>query len=234
MKKILLFALLLQSLTMYSQNVDIRILRQINVNRNERLDGAFTAITNSVSPISIASPILVFGTGLIEKDKTIQKKGLVMGASFLTATIISTSLKHAINRTRPFVTYPDIQKVTAGGSPSFPSGHTSDAFSTATSLSLAFPKWYVITPSFTYASLVGYSRMHLGVHYPSDVLAGALIGAGSAYLCYKAQKWINHDKRKEYWIRFLHQKKENELTFDDNLIRMWFTLSVYSKTTCYG
>lgn len=195
MKKILLFVLLLQSFTTYSQNLDIRILRHINVNRNERLDGTFTTITNSVSPVSIAAPLLVFGTGLIEKDKTIQQKGLVMGASFVTAAIISTGLKHAINRPRPFVTYPDIQKVASGGSPSFPSGHTSDAFSTATSLSLAFPKWYVIAPSYVYASAVGYSRMHLGVHYPSDVLAGAVIGAGSAYLCYKAQKWINHKKR---------------------------------------
>ena len=199
MRKILVFALLLLSFTSptYSQNLDIRILRQINEHRNTHLDGTFTTITNSVSPISIAAPILIFGTGLIEKDKTIQQKGLVMGTSFLTATIISTSLKHAINRTRPFVTYPDIQKVTSGGSSSFPSGHTSDAFSTATSLSLAFPKWYVIAPSYTYATLVGYSRMHLGVHYPSDVLAGAIIGAGSAFLCYKAQKWINHRKNRK-------------------------------------
>lgn len=195
MKKILFLVLLLQSFTGYSQNLDIRILRQINEHRNVGLDGVFTGFTNSVSPVSIASPLLVIGVGLIEKDKTIQQKGWVMGASFLTATIISTGLKHAINRTRPFVTYPDIQKVAGGGSPSFPSGHTSDAFSTATSLSLAFPKWYIIAPSYLYASAVGYSRLHLGVHYPSDVLAGALIGAGSAYLCYKAQKWINHKKR---------------------------------------
>lgn len=195
MKKILLFVLLFQALALYSQNTDIRILRQINLNRNERLDGAFTTVTNSVSPISIAAPILVFGTGLIGKDKNIQQKGLVMGASIILAATISTTLKHTINRTRPFDTYPDIQKAASGGSPSFPSGHTSDAFSTATSLSLSFPKWYVIAPSYTYAAAVGYSRMHLGVHYPSDVLAGAVIGAGSAFLCYKAQKWINHNKR---------------------------------------
>jgi membrane-associated phospholipid phosphatase len=195
MKKILLFVLLLQSVTIYSQNLDIRILRQINLNRNERLDGAFTTITNSVSPVSIAAPFLVFGVGLIEKDKNVQQKGLVIGVSFLLTTAIATTLKHTINRPRPYETYPDIQKMAAGGSPSFPSGHTSDAFSTATSLSLAFPKWYVIAPSYVYASAVGYSRMHLGVHYPSDVLAGAVIGTGSAYLCYKAQKWINHKKR---------------------------------------
>lgn len=197
-KKIVLFALLLQSLTLYSQNLDIRLLRQINIHRNEHLDGTFKAITNSAGPISIGAPIIVFATGLIEKDKTIQEKGIMMGASFFVASAVSISMKYAFNRPRPFITYPEIQKMTEGGSPSFPSGHTSDAFATATSLTLAFPRWYVIAPSYVYASAVGYSRMHLGVHYPSDVLAGAIIGAGSAYLSYKAQKWINHKNRRNY------------------------------------
>ena len=200
MKKTLLFFLLLQSFTIYSQNIDIRLLRHINIDRNKHLDGTFKLITNSVGPVSLAAPLLVFGTGLIEKDKTLQEKGMVMGASFVVSSVVAISMKYAINRPRPFITYPypDIQKVTSGGSPSFPSGHTSEAFSTATSLSMAFPKWYVIAPSYVYASAVGYSRMHLGVHYPSDVLAGALVGAGSAFLCYKAQKWINHKNRKNY------------------------------------
>jgi len=191
-----IFLLLFLPVTLFSQNLDIRILRQINEHRNVHLDGTFKAISNSVSPISIGAPILIFGTGLIENNQELKQKGLMIGASFLATTVFATTLKHAVNRTRPFETYPDIQKLSAGGSSSFPSGHASDAFSTATSLSLAFPKWYVIAPSFTYATLVGYSRMHLGVHYPSDVLAGAIVGAGSAFLCYKAQKWINHRNRK--------------------------------------
>jgi membrane-associated phospholipid phosphatase len=68
------------------------------------------------------------------------------------------------------------------------------AFATATSLSLVCPKWYVILPSFTYASLMGYSRMYLGVHYPSDVLIGALIGSGSAYLSHYIYKKIIKEK----------------------------------------
>jgi membrane-associated phospholipid phosphatase len=196
MRKILLLILLLQSVNLYSQNLDIRLLRQINVHRNVHLDGTFRTISNSVSQISIGAPILIFGTGLIEKNQELKQKGLMIGASFLATTIIATGLKHAVNRARPFETYPEIQKLSAGGSYSFPSGHTSDAFSTATSLSLEFPKWYVIAPSYTYAALVGYSRMHLGVHYPSDVLAGAVVGAGSAFLCYEAQKWINRKRRK--------------------------------------
>lgn len=193
-----LFLLLLLPGTLFSQNLDIRILRQINEHRNTHLDGTFKTISNSVSPISIGAPLLILGAGFIEKDKELKQKGLVVAESFLVTTLVATGLKHAINRPRPFETYPDIQKLSAGGSSSFPSGHTSDAFSTATSLSLAFPKWYVIAPSYTYAALVGYSRMHLGVHYPSDVLAGAIVGAGSAYLSYKAQKWLNHRNKRKH------------------------------------
>ena len=74
---------------------------------------------------------------------------------------------------------------------SFPSGHTSSAFCTATSLSLLFPKWYVAVPSYLYAATVGYARMYQGVHYPSDVLVGALVGAGSAWISYKVEKWMD-------------------------------------------
>jgi membrane-associated phospholipid phosphatase len=198
MKRILVIFLLFVSFATFSQNLDIRILRQINEHRNVHLDGTFKTISNSVSPISIATPMLIFGTGLIEKNQKLKQKGLMIGESFLATTIMATALKHSINRARPFETYPEIQKLSAGGSSSFPSGHASDAFSTATSLSLSFPKWYVIAPSYTYAALVGYSRMHLGVHYPSDVLAGAVVGAGSAFLCYKAQKWLNLQNRKKH------------------------------------
>lgn len=196
MKKFLFFILLLLSFTSYSQNIDIDLLRKIQRNRIEQLDGTFSAISVTARPFSITAPVLVYGIGLIEKNNTLKQKGLMMGASFIMATGISTSLKYTINRERPYITHPDIEKLSVGGSPSFPSGHTSDAFSNATSLSLAFPKWYVIVPSYTYATAVGYSRMHLGVHYPSDVLAGALIGTGSAYLCYKAQKWLNKSQRR--------------------------------------
>jgi membrane-associated phospholipid phosphatase len=112
----------------------------------------------------------------------------------LSAAVITSVLKYTIDRPRPFETYPDIEKATYAGSPSFPSGHTSDAFSLATSLSIAYPKWYVIVPSYAWALTVAYSRMHLGVHYPSDVLAGALVGAGSAYLCYKGQQWLTQKR----------------------------------------
>jgi membrane-associated phospholipid phosphatase len=183
-----------------AQNFDINLLRDINVHRDQSLDPTFKLITNSASPISIATPILIYSVGLINKDTDLKKKGIFIGESFLVNAFITFALKNTIKRDRPFVTYPDIEKESDGGSYSFPSGHTSEAFSTATSLSIAFPKWYVIIPSYLWAGAVGYSRMDLGVHYPSDVLAGAIVGSGSAYLTYKLNKWINKNKQKKIFF----------------------------------
>lgn len=181
--------------SLISQNLDIDILKNINLHRNKNLDETFRTISNSVIPISIASPVGVLCAGFIKHDSTLKNKGFYIGASLLVAAGISTGLKYSINRPRPFVTYPYLENITHAGSPSFPSGHTSDAFATATSLSIAFPKWYVVAPSFIWACSVGYSRMDLGVHYPSDVLAGAIIGVGSSYLCHRANRWIQKRRR---------------------------------------
>lgn len=183
-----------------AQNIDIKLLRSINLGGKQSYDPSFKVISNSASPISIATPIIIYSIGLLNKDETLQKKGIFIGESFLVNAFITVALKNTIKRDRPFVTYPDIEKESDGGSYSFPSGHTSEAFSTATSLSIAFPKWYVIVPSYLWAGAVGYSRMDLGVHYPSDVLAGAIVGSGSAYLTYKLNKWINKKKQKKIFF----------------------------------
>lgn len=174
-----------------AQNPDINLLKDINLNRNRSLDPTFRFITNSVTPVSIAAPAGYITIAFIKKDSASKSNAILVCGSFLVDAVFSTGLKYAVNRHRPFDTYPFIDKETSGGSPSFPSGHTSSAFAIATSISITCPKWYIITPAFLWAGAVGYSRMDLGVHYPSDVLAGALIGTGSAYLTYKLQQWIH-------------------------------------------
>ncbi len=196
MRKILLLLLLFPVHTGYSQNFDINLLRDINHNRNKNLDGFFRGVTNSASPVAFGTPVVLFGVGLLKKDAAMEKNALYIGASVVTSSAIATIMKYSVKRTRPFVTYPDIEKITRGGSYSFPSGHTSDAFSLATSVALAYPKWYVFAPAFVWAGTVGYSRMDLGVHYPTDVLMGAITGAGSAYLCYKVQHWLIKKQRR--------------------------------------
>lgn len=195
LKKILLLLLLFSTFSGYSQNIDINLLRDINLNRNEHLDGFFRGVTNSASPVAFGTPVILYGVGLLKKDADLKKNALYIGASVVTSSVVSTISKNSVKRTRPFITYPEIEKVTSGGGYSFPSGHTSDAFSLATSVTLAYPKWYVIVPALAWAGAVGYSRMDLGVHYPSDVLMGAIIGAGSAYLCYKGQQWLRKKRK---------------------------------------
>ena len=196
MRKIIISIILLINVNIgFAQNIDIQLLEYINSNRNKELDPGFKFISNSVSPISISTPILLYTAGYIHKNKSLKDKALFIGEATVFAAITSTALKHSINRARPFETYPNlIDKASDAGSPSFPSGHTSSAFSTATSLSIAFPKWYVVVPAYAWASSVGYSRMHLGVHYPSDVLAGAIVGAGTAYLTNYINKKIRASK----------------------------------------
>jgi membrane-associated phospholipid phosphatase len=180
----------------FAQNWDIDLLKEINLERNKSLDPSFKLITNSVSPMSIGAPIAVLGLGLIQKDSSLKINGIIMVEALCVNAFTTTALKLAFKRDRPFVTYPYLDKQADAGSYSFPSGHTSSAFAFATSLSLAFPKWYVIAPAYLYASAAGYSRMHLGVHYPSDVLAGAIVGTGSALLShYLHRKFVKSRKR---------------------------------------
>lgn len=198
MSRLLLLLLFVCSFSVsFSQNLDIEILENINGNRNTQLDSFMKGVSNSVAPIVVGTPIIIYGIGLIQKDSLLKRKAVFIGESLAVSAFISLALKNSIKRDRPYESYPQIDNVTVESSYSFPSAHTSLAFATATSLSMSCPKWYVIAPSFLWASTVGYSRMHLGVHYPSDVLAGALIGSGSAFLSRKLNIWINK-KRKPY------------------------------------
>ena len=131
---------------------------------------------------------------IIAKDKyarvaceTMVKTGVAIGLNVL----LTSGLKYAINRPRPFAQYPnDIVQRDHVGKYSFPSGHTSTAFATATALTLSTKKWYVAVPSYAYACAVGYSRMRLGVHFPSDVLGGIVVGIGSSLLVFQIDKWL--------------------------------------------
>jgi len=173
---------------LFSQNLDIRILRSINSPEDLPSDNFFRFISNSEPYIVFGVPVGMGTAGLIKHDDKLIRNACEISAAVILNSAITLTLKYSVNRDRPFITYPDITKKSKAGSPSFPSGHTSSSFALATSLSLTYPKWYIIAPSYTWAATVGYSRMHLGVHYPSDVFAGAIIGSGCAWLTYAVNK----------------------------------------------
>lgn len=120
------------------------------------------------------------------------KDAVYVGTSVAGAFVVTYGMKYLIDRERPFDRYPDrVHAYSHETSPSFPSGHTATAFALATSLCVKYPKWYVIAPSALWACSVGVSRMNEGVHYPSDVLAGAAIGAGCAVVNIYVNRWLN-------------------------------------------
>lgn len=183
--------------TAHSQNFDINLLKSINQNQSNFKDNFFKADAQSVTIFNIAAPIGVFTAGVIKHNPELKKEAYYMAGAFVFCSVATLGLKQIIKRKRPFDEYSFIVKRDEGGSYSFPSGHTAAAFTTATSLSLAFPKWYVIVPSYLWASSVGYARLYQGVHYPSDVLAGAVVGAGSAWLAWKIQHWLDKKQYKK-------------------------------------
>jgi membrane-associated phospholipid phosphatase len=178
-----------------AQGVDIDLLKKINARetafKNNYLEGA----ASSVTVTSIGAPVAVYAAGLIKHNKKLQIDGLYMAGSYLLSAVLTQSIKRIVNRKRPFETLSFIVKRDdEDGGLSFPSGHTSAAFSTATELALRYRQWYVVVPAYLYAASVGWARMYQGVHYPSDVLAGALLGAGSAWIGWKVQQWQQRKK----------------------------------------
>lgn len=181
MKHTLLLCIITLFSNVNAQNADINLLDKINSSATTNGVKTFGFITDTEPYVAIGTPLTVLTIGFIKKDKETKWKGLEIASSSIATSLITTGLKLGISRDRPFITYPDlITQYTKAGSHSFPSGHTSSAFATATSLSLCYPKWYVIVPAYAYAGTIAYSRMYLGVHYPTDVLFGALIGTGTA------------------------------------------------------
>jgi membrane-associated phospholipid phosphatase len=193
-KKMLLVIFLFTIQCSIAQNIDIDILKSINPRYPDA--AVWKAASGTIDWTAGSITIGTLAYGFIKKDKAIQQNGyelLITSAINIAATQI---LKVAVNRTRPADEYPNEVFVSSPSSgKSFPSGHTSQAFAVATTLTLQYKKWYVWAPAYLWAGGVGYSRMYLGKHYPADVLAGALIGAGSSYLSHFISNKLFRNKK---------------------------------------
>ncbi|MBR2320447.1 MAG: phosphatase PAP2 family protein [Clostridia bacterium] len=109
--------------------------------------------------------------------KKTRKAGVAMGIAMAAGYLIGNmGMKNLFARTRPYdVT--EVQLLVAKLHDfSFPSGHTLVSFEAATALWFYHRKWGVA--AFVLAALIGLSRLYLFVHYPTDVLAGAVLGIG--------------------------------------------------------
>ncbi len=98
-------------------------------------------------------------------DDKNRKTGRLMTSTFISTGVIVWGMKRIIGRKRPL---DDVDN------PAFPSGHTAYAFAGATLLGRQYPKLRI--PLYIGAGLVGITRIYLGRHYASDVIAGAAVG----------------------------------------------------------
>jgi membrane-associated phospholipid phosphatase len=173
-----------------AQNFDIDLLKSINQNQSAFKDDYSSVMSKSVTSVTIAVPVSLFVAGWANNNKKLKLDAAYFAGGYILSALVTHGTKHIVHRDRPFVTYNFITKRDDGGGYSFPSGHTSAAFYDATTLSIMYPKWYVIVPTYLWASSVAWARMYQGVHYPSDVFVGAIVGAGSAWVSYKVRKCI--------------------------------------------
>jgi undecaprenyl-diphosphatase len=112
---------------------------------------------------------------------------LILVAVVATSDLTCNAFKHLLMRPRPCHALEGVRLlVGCGGSYSMPSGHATNIFAAMVFLSLRYSKGLPLFLALAF--LVAYSRMYVGVHYPSDVMVGAALGTGIAVLYSVAEK----------------------------------------------
>jgi undecaprenyl-diphosphatase len=161
------------------QNSDLFLLKLFNNSiKCKPLDILMPIITYLGSFIFTVSFCLV---ALMYPDQSIRSIGIKASVSLTVASLISQFIKTSVNRLRPFLKVQNLNIRKIGiDEYSFPSGHTTAAFSIAVTLALSFSTFSVIFLALAF--LVGLSRMYLGVHYPSDVFFGVLLGSTCSWI----------------------------------------------------
>lgn len=167
-------------------DLDTRLFLAINSRQNPTHNGVFEALDLSSIPAFVAVPAGFVLVGYAVQSPQTVRAGVLSGVGQVSALGVTVLLKEIVGRQRPFETISSAKvkhRWSAGGA-SFPSGHTSQSFAIAMALSLHYRSAAVTIPLFVWATAIGYGRVYLGLHYPSDILGGMLIGSAAGLLAW--------------------------------------------------
>ena len=162
----------------FIQNIDNKILFAIQNLHYPILDQIMIFITKlgNIGFIWFLIAIILLTT------KKYRRYGFILCISICVSVFLgSFLLKPLIARVRPCDTFTDVPLLIQNPEEySFPSGHATSSFAAATILFFANKKWAVW--AFLLAALISFSRVYLFVHYPSDIIGGAILGIGISLL----------------------------------------------------
>jgi membrane-associated phospholipid phosphatase len=176
----------------FLNEIDQKVFLKINSSNNAFTQKGAVWLSGSAGPAALLVPAGILGIEFLRNDSLRpEAAALVLGSAGLSLSLAWIS-KKIFERQRPFQQLNGIQVASPlPTDPGMPSGHSSAAFGTAVALCMEYPRWEVVTPSLLWAGGVGLSRIMLGHHYPGDVLAGAALGTGCAWLSRKASRYLN-------------------------------------------
>lgn len=163
-----------------SPTLDERLFRAINLRPEHRdgLDPLFLALMPLGDRTAGGISAGLYFAGKLGDDAQLRDAGLLTAAALVSNALVTEGVKGLVSRRRPVEALGDARVRVVGermaDSRSFPSGHTSTAFAWATVLSGLYPRGTLFF--YGTATAVGVGRVRLGAHYPSDVLAGAVLG----------------------------------------------------------
>jgi membrane-associated phospholipid phosphatase len=174
---------------------DTAVAEWVAQHRFGPIDGFFVALgtVEKLGAIWIACSLVL---GIASRRGFTWTAALVVLTAVTTfvADSVSFGIKDFTHRPRPFVAHPQIHPLYVVHSSSFPAGHAATAFAGATLLTYVAPRLWPLFVGL--ATAVSFSRVYVGVHYPTDVLAGAAIGVGIGALGIAAlmllERWNPH------------------------------------------
>jgi len=155
---------------------DERLAAEIQERRSSATDHLSTATTSFGTTQAFAISAVLIGSGVVFKDANVTSMGREAIEASIFTGLIAAVAKRAFGRQRPIDANDETVFLFGSSNQSFPSGHTTEAFTVASVIAARSSGWVVPTLAYTAASLVAYDRLNDRAHFPSDVVAGAALG----------------------------------------------------------